>query len=243
LILEKGTKIVVAVGIVMILLTVIMIGASITVQLQDTGADIGIIELTIDGKYANISVEMDIEPEVDEDDVDLDLVTDNSTIPLTYNDNKIKGTLNEREFTDVIDHHFVNITGEVEARVLGLVKISKDIRKEVNISFIHELSSSMNVENVDVEFSIFYTVMKFDIVANVTKDFQINITDTDAAIISPGGVYSAEVLELNYRTGETGNARVRIPLIGALGLALYNRNVIIEAWGISVTVDIPMFNG
>lgn len=242
--MERGTKIILSVGIVMILLTVIIIGASITVQMRDAGADIGLIELTIDGKYANISVEMDIKPEIDEDDVDLDLETDDSKIPLTYEDNKIKGTLTEKEFAGVLDHEFVNITGEVGTKALGIVNVNKDIRKEVNISFIHELSSSLIVENLEWEFAIIYFVIEFDFTANVTRDFQINITDTDAKVTYQRGVFDAKVIDLNYRTGETGNARIRLPSLETLGLAaLYNRNVIIEAWGISVTVDIPLFNG
>lgn len=232
---------------VAILILVILMGAAITYSIMKKVSEAGVrtdlIVLSIDGNFANISVEMEIEPEIDSKDLELRMETDVDNVPLTYDGNGIRGMLTEKEFTSIIEKDEVNLTGNIDVPVFGPLKINRELKEKINISFIHELSSSMEVENVNVEFAIFYTVITFDIVANVSRDFQINITNTDALVTSPAGEFSAEVIELNYRTGNTGNARIRIPLIGALGLALNSRNVKIESWGISVTVNMPMFNG
>ena len=239
---KKDRKKIALVILVIFILALAMITASIVKRISGAGVDTGLILLEIDGDYANVSIELDIEPEIDEKDLDIKMETDDSTIPLTYEDDIIKGTLSEREFADIIEKDEVNLTGSIDIPVLGSIKVNKELKEKVNISFIHELSSSMNVENVSVEFAIFYTVIEFEILANVSRDFQIIITNTDANVRSPAGEFNAEVLELNYRTGERGSARIRLPLLGALGLALNSRNVVIESWGLSVTVNIPLFN-
>lgn len=236
-------KTILLVMVFMIILLAALISYSIAGRIRGAGAEVGPIEVSIDGNYANVTVGLDTEPDIDEKDMDVRLRSNEDEIPLVYDGKSIRGTLNEREFTNMIEKDEVNITGNIDVPIIGPFKINRDLEETINISFIHELSSSMSVENVSVEFSLFYTVIVFDFRANVSRDFQINITDTDAVVTSPSGTFNSEVLELNYRTDETGNARVRLPLLGALGLALNSRNIMIESWGISVMVDIPLFNG
>jgi hypothetical protein len=243
--MAKGRTIkTVAVTLFIIMLLIGMVMAlAISNNIRDAGADLGLIDLKIDGNYANLSVGLDIKPKIDEKDITMNIENGESDIPLQYDGDSINGQLTRKEFTELIENDIIDITGDVDVKVLGPVKVNRDLKQEVNISFIRELSSSMEVANLSVNFYLFYTVIEFDITANVSRDFQINITDTEATVISPGGTFNSRILELNYRTARTGNARVSLPLLGALGLALNSRNVMIESWGISVMVDIPLFNG
>ncbi len=228
-----------------IIIVIAIIGALILNRaLQDVGGEMGTITLTIDGKHANISADIDFKPSIAVGETDLEMRIDDSTVPVEYNGSSISATMGEDEFRSLLDRDSVNITGSVNIPFIAGLEIVKGLEEELDISFIHQMISTLNVSGVDINFSFTgYTEIFFLIDADVDRDFILNITDTPAKLISPAGSFNAKVIEMEFRTGEGGHARISMPALGALGLALYYRDVYIEAWGITAKITIPLFNG
>lgn len=242
--MEKPLKQVIIVVVVLLLITILTAGIIIQRKAGEAGADVGLIILTIDGENANISADIDISPTVDKDGTDLELDIGDPRIALDYNGDRISASLTENDFRELMERDDINITGKVKTRLIGPLDMTVRINEIVNISFIHELSESMNVTNVSVKFSPFSDpIINFDFQANISSDFQLNITNTKAKLTSPIRVFDANINDLHFRTDEGGHAEITIPPINLLGLALFTREVIVEAWGITVQVDIPLFNG
>ena len=236
------TKIAVLSVIVLIIVALIA-GILIRNTADDARAEVGTVFVSIDGELANITADIDISPEVEPDDTELELDIGDDGIDVDYDGERISAQLGEEDFRELIGRYTINVTGDVRTKILGPFNIRVNVEEEVNVSFIHELSDTLNVTNVRVNFSnLFNPIIEFNLTADVTRDFQLNITNTPARLTSSGGAFTANVIELNYRTGMGGNARVSIPPLGLLGLALYNRGVLVEAWGIEVEVDIPFFS-
>jgi hypothetical protein len=231
-------------SVILLIIVALIAGISIRNMADDARAELGTVFVYIDGKQANITADIDISPEVRPDDAELELDIGNNGIDVDYDGEKISARLGEEDFRELMERYTLNVTGDVKTRLFGPFNIRVNVEQEFNISFIHELSDTLNVTNVKVNFTnIFNPIIEFNLTADVTRDFQLNITDTPARLTSAGGTFIANVIELNYRTGMGGNARVSIPPLGVLNLALYNRGVLVEAWGIQVEVDIPFFNG
>jgi hypothetical protein len=242
--MERPLKLVIVSVVVILLIMVLTAGIIVQRKAGGAGADVGLIILTIDGENANISAEIDISPTVDKDGTDLKLDIGNPPIILDYRGDHISASLTENDFRELVERVDVNITGKVKTRLIGPLDMTFPIKEKVNISFIHELSESMNVTNVTVKlFPFSDPVINFDIQANVSSDFQLNITNTKAKLTSPIRVFDANIRNLHFRTGEGGHAEISIPPLNLLGLALYTRGIMVEAWGITIQVDIPLFNG
>jgi len=144
----------------------------------------------------------------------------------------------------LLDRDYVDIAGSAKIP-FGPLKIGGDVSKRVHISFIHELATSLNVSNVNVTFTFTgNTIVDFDIDSDIERDFILQVNNTPARLSSPGGgSFDCTILDLHYRTGQVGKARVSIPALGALGLALYARNITVDIWGIQAEIPIPLFNG
>jgi hypothetical protein len=238
------TKIIV-VSLVSILLLSLVVGMVIQRKAGQAGAELGLIVLAIDGSGANLTADIEISPDIKSDGTELKLDLGDQGVEVLYDGKRISVLLEENEFRELVGRDTVNISGKVRTPLIGPLNMDVNMDEEVNISFIRELSDTMKVSNVRVNFTFFGNPeILFDFDANISRDFIINITDTEAVLTSSNNQqFKANIIEMNYRTGQGGTARISIPPLGLLGLALFNRNVLVEAWGIEVEVDIPIFSG
>lgn len=238
---ERTKKILIASTIVIILVASVT-GGIIYIAAKNVDAEVGLIQVSIDGDEAFISVELTIKPDTDADISDLTLELDQGPANADYIDGYLEVVLDEYQFREILEKDTVDVKGKAKIPV-GPFNVGSSFREEVDVSFIREISNSLNVTDVNVNFTLFSrTEVDFRLNANVTRDFDLYINNTEASLISPAGSFSATVMSLNYRTGEEGTARISIPAISVLGLALYHRDIQIECWGITADVEIPLFS-
>jgi hypothetical protein len=230
--------------VVLSLLSTLIIGLAIRKEAKNQTADLGLITLVIDGEMANLTADLDLSADVDPDGTDLEIDIGEKGNEVDFDGKEIETSLSEEDFREMMERDSINISGDIKAKLIGPIDMTVGIREEVNISFIHQLSETLNVSNVQINFSFFSNPkISFDLDANISRDFQLNITNTEATLATPAGEMKARIEEMNFRTGEGGKARISIPPLNLLGLALFNREVVVEVWGIEVEVDIPLFSG
>lgn len=210
----------------------------------DARLELGVIRINIDGRFAGLSVDTEISPGPEPDSTDLVLRLDDSEIPVDYDGRTLSAELTEKDLRSLLDRDYVDISGSAKIP-FGPLKIGGNVNKRVNISFVHELATSLNVSNVNVTFTFTgSTIVDFDIDSDIERDFILQVNNTPAKLSSPGGgSFDCTILDLHYRTSQVGKARVSIPALGALGLALYARNITVDIWGIQAEIPIPLFNG
>ncbi|HHD15410.1 MAG TPA: hypothetical protein ENK47_01745 [Euryarchaeota archaeon] len=227
-----------------IVITSLILSAVHLLNDADAHLELGIIRINIDGRFARLSADAEISPGPEPDSTDLVLRFDDSEIPVDYDGETLSAELTEKDLRTLLDRDYVDIAGSAKIP-FGPLKIGGDVSKRVNVSFIHELATSLNVSNVNVTFTFTgNTIVDFDIDSDIERDFILQVNNTPARLSSPGGgSFDCTILDLHYRTGQVGKARVSIPALGALGLALYARNITVDIWGIQAEIPIPLFNG
>ena len=227
-----------------VVLVLMLIFAGLTYVLvkiaSDVKVDIDTINIDIAGKECNISADLDFSPDLDAEPRELSIIFESEEVPLGYQDDFLWAILNEPQFTEIVDREKVRIKGKVETKGIFNRGTVKNIDKDVDLSFLGEIFSTVEIK--DVEISTRFpstTVVDFNLSVDMNREVNIFARNTEAVLSNGFTDQTIDLVRLDITSDGVGSGTVEFPTSTLLSMSLWGKNVTLDAWGLTVTFYFP----
>lgn len=224
-----------------LVLTASLVSILVIGPFRSAGVEVERISVEIERDVCNVSVDLDVRIPAGRLGRSVEIVHGNGSEVLSLERERAIGSVSEEAFRSMINDGHVDVRGKVEAKVLGLIKMEREVSSKFDISSIASSLRNLSVSNITLTPTLKgYMVLKMDLGAIMDDRLDIGIINTEATLELITGTYKVTVDELQM-TGSTGLGKctLNVPTAAIFSLAFMDRTVSFDCFGISGSFTLP----
>ncbi|MGA1866543.1 MAG: hypothetical protein ACMUFK_03645 [Thermoplasmatota archaeon] len=231
--------IILAIASALVLITALAVILVILIP-HDVSIDVGAVTIDIDGDECNVSAEFCYDPDLDVEAGPLWVRLEGGDVPLGNVDRTVFAILDEEQFAEIVREEEISVHGTVSYRSMIGTRHDRDIDTMVDLSFLGEVLSGIEIENVTLSTRFpLITVVNFDLTAEMEREVNLYANNTEATISNGISEGKIDLRHLELTNAGVGHGKVEMPTTTLLALGLWGRNVTVEAWGLDVEFVFP----
>ena len=180
--IEMETRNIIIIIVVIFVVVLSIIGGTVLLfaNLLDLDADVGAIDIMIEGKECNVSAELKFSRDLSIELSSLSLVLEAGEVPVDYIDGRINTVLNEEQFSEIVNNEKARIRGHAEYDSLLGSRSGRDIEEDIDLSFLGDILSSVEIGKTKLSTRFpFITVVDFDLTAEIEREVNIMANNTN----------------------------------------------------------------
>ncbi|MGA1822406.1 MAG: hypothetical protein ACMUIG_07760 [Thermoplasmatota archaeon] len=229
-------RITAVIAVFVLLMGLLFLGILVKIITSPPSPEIGMITVDINGREANVTVELLMDGDIDIEDSSLSLQFNEREIPLDIDGHVLLGKISKVEFERLMELRSANITGDLVAKSSLPFDIRDDIREEIDLSFLADIGEDIEISGINTTIhSLAYTRAEIEFTVEMEKDVHLKGEDTEAKLYASINTYDCDIEEVEIKPDGSGSGSILVPFSAIIFLSLSTQNITLEFWGISFT--------